>query len=85
MDITSERNVTGMDIASDRNLHGTDIRYERNVQGMEITLMDIVSHGLLSSSQEPLKCLLFESFPNNQVYKYQYVNINVECTIIDIY
>ena len=30
---------------------------------MKITLMDVTSHCLLSSSQEPLKCLFFEDFP----------------------
>ena len=43
-----------------------DITYERNVQGTDsclqdgdhTALMDITSHCLLSSSQEPSKCLL---------------------------
>ena len=62
-DITSERNVQGTDITCERNVQRTDITCGRNVQiavcKMDITLMDITSHCLLSSSQEPSKCLLF--------------------------
>ena len=36
MDITSERNVTGMDITSERNIKRTDITCECKVQGTDI-------------------------------------------------
>ena len=48
---TCERNVQKMDFTSKRKFQGTDARWS--------TLMDITSHCLLSSSQEPSKCLLF--------------------------
>ena len=61
-DITRERNVMMTDVTSERKVQGMDIKSESNVKGMNITLMDITSHCLLSSSQEPSKCLLSRVF-----------------------
>ena len=49
--------------ACKRNVQGTDIASFK----FEITLMDITSNCLLSSSQEPSKCLLFCMNKRNEV------------------
>ena len=62
-DITSERNVQWTDITCETNVIGTNTTSEGKYRGqkavckIQITLMDITSHCLLSSSQEPSKCL----------------------------
>ena len=58
--------LQGTDIRCERNVQGTDITRKKECTGdrgqiavckIEITLVDITSHCLLSSSQEPSKCL----------------------------